>query len=599
MEPCIFQQNQNKSFKQQLVEYSMVQATFREFISLVKFLTPNFTKICIVFASILVVYELLKIIPVILIQQLIDILAVTPEFNQTIWQLSGIFIISIVILIIMAKFAQHTGKTAVLEQKRVLEQIFDKLMILPLSYHESNNSGAQLSKITKATKYISEFLWFLSNDVLPTLIQLVLTGAVLFWVDYRIGLIFILFLPVILYVINIQFQKTQPEREQYHKHHNDATAQLAQSLSNIQTVKGYGNEKYEASKHKTILEKYVGATVRRHDAEYPMWILREVMVNIVRIIAIGLAVFLFVKGYMTLGTVVLVFTLLEKAFVNIYRMGRIYFFMGDTFEGLNALRQIYLASETITSGKQTVSNGNIQLQNVSFKYESEMILKNITTTIEKNKTIAIIGKSGSGKTTLAKLLSRQYDVTAGSITINETNIKEFKLNQLRERILYVSQQSEVFDRTIKENIAYGNPNASMAIIIKAAKQANIHDFIMSCPEKYDTEVGERGVKLSGGQKQRLCIARALLVNPFTIIFDEATSSLDSENEQQIQKAILGIKKKTLIIIAHRLSTIQHADVILIMDNGKIVESGTHTDLLSKKGLYRKMIQLQKLGELRK
>ncbi|MFP4656686.1 MAG: ABC transporter ATP-binding protein, partial [Candidatus Woesearchaeota archaeon] len=230
----------------------------------------------------------------------------------------------------------------------------------------------------------------------------------------------------------------------------------------------------------------------------------------------------------------------------------------------------------------------------------EIVLKDINLVIPEKKTTAIVGPSGSGKSTLVNLMMRHYDPIKGNIRLGGVDLRDIPLNHLRKEIAFVSQHTEIFDRTTHANIAYGRPNASRDKVIKAAKKANAHNFIKSFPQGYDTILGERGVRLSGGQKQRISIARALLSDADMIIFDEATSSLDSESEQEIQKAILKIKSKTIVVIAHRFSTIEHADKIVVMKSMKVVEQGTHSELLNKSGgLYKKMRELQKLGELRK
>jgi len=235
----------------------------------------------------------------------------------------------------------------------------------------------------------------------------------------------------------------------------------------------------------------------------------------------------------------------------------------------------------------------VTYQNVSFSYNEEPVLKNIDLTIEKGKTLAIVGESGSGKSTLADLLPRFYDVTSGTILFDNTDIKECSLKDLRDHIGIVSQESILFNTTVKENIAFGMPNASIEDIIKAAKIANAHEFISDLEAGYDTNIGERGNKLSGGQKQRISIARAILKNPPILILDEATSALDTESEKLVQEALENLmKERTSIIIAHRLSTVKNADEIIVLSKGEIIERGKHDELLQKKGTYNYLCSLQ-------
>ncbi|MBS1506237.1 MAG: ABC transporter ATP-binding protein [Bacteroidetes bacterium] len=236
----------------------------------------------------------------------------------------------------------------------------------------------------------------------------------------------------------------------------------------------------------------------------------------------------------------------------------------------------------------------IEFKNVSFAYDTELVLKNINLTVKKGKTIALVGPSGGGKSTLADLVPRFYDPTEGEVLIDGTPLPDYDLESLRKQMGVVTQESILFNDTIFNNIAFGNPNMSEEAVIHAAKVANAHDFIMQTENGYQTYIGERGSKLSGGQRQRLSIARAVLKNPPILILDEATSALDSESEKLVQEALFNLmKNRTSLVIAHRLSTIQHADEILVIQQGEIVERGTHEDLNSKNGLYKKLVDIQK------
>jgi subfamily B ATP-binding cassette protein MsbA len=243
--------------------------------------------------------------------------------------------------------------------------------------------------------------------------------------------------------------------------------------------------------------------------------------------------------------------------------------------------------------ESTTMQHSIELQNVSFSYNDVPVLQNVNLTIPKGKTVALVGESGSGKSTIADLLPRFYDVTHGEILIDSVNIKGFTVPELRGRVGMVSQESILVNDSIRGNIAFGNPNASFQEIQEAAKMANAHEFILQQEKGYDTEIGDRGNKLSGGQKQRISIARAILKNPEILILDEATSALDTESEKQVQEALEKLmQNRTSLVIAHRLSTIKNADLIVVLSKGKIVEQGTHQELLEKKGEYYRLIEMQ-------
>jgi subfamily B ATP-binding cassette protein MsbA len=239
--------------------------------------------------------------------------------------------------------------------------------------------------------------------------------------------------------------------------------------------------------------------------------------------------------------------------------------------------------------------GSIEFKNVSFAYEDVVILDNINLTIQKGKTVALVGSSGAGKSTLADLIPRFHDVTRGELLIDGINIKEYSLHSLRSQMSIVTQEPILFNDTIADNIAMGNPDVNIASIEHAAKVANAHDFIMQKEEYYQTNIGDRGSKLSGGERQRLTIARAVLKNPPILILDEATSSLDTESERLVQDAIDNMmQNRTCVVIAHRLSTIRHADEIVVLQKGKIVERGTHEQLIENKGFYKRLVDMQEI-----
>ena len=261
------------------------------------------------------------------------------------------------------------------------------------------------------------------------------------------------------------------------------------------------------------------------------------------------------------------------------------------------INHILDTDEKINDPEQPVPLGDLKkgmkYDNVSFKYNNTYVLKNISFEIPIGKTIALVGESGSGKSTLADLLPRFYDINEGSVTFDDVHIKDASIFELRQQIGIVSQESILFNTTVRENIAFGKPNATEEEIIQAAKIANAHEFIVSLEEGYDTGIGERGNKLSGGQKQRLSIARAVLKNPPILILDEATSALDTESEKLVQEALDNLMKdRTSLVIAHRLSTIKKADLIIVLSKGEIKEKGTHEELMELKGMYYNLSSLQ-------
>jgi len=305
-----------------------------------------------------------------------------------------------------------------------------------------------------------------------------------------------------------------------------------------------------------------------------------------------------VEGRMNLGAFITFFVAAGNASTPIRRLSNLHLMVQRTTASASRIFEIMNVENPILKTQGTLEKeaiaGTVTFENVTFSYDTgEEILKDINLHVKKGEVVALVGPSGGGKTTLVNLIPRLYDCTRGAVTIDGTDIRQFKLANLRSHIAMVSQTNFLFSGTIAENIGYTQASFDNEAIIEAAKAAYAHDFIMDLPRQYETEIGERGVKLSGGQKQRIAIARAVLRNPSILIFDEATSALDTESEKYVQDAINNmIKDRTTFIVAHRLSTILHADRIIVIHRGRIEAMGKHDELLEKSSLYRKLYSLQ-------
>jgi ATP-binding cassette subfamily B protein len=386
-----------------------------------------------------------------------------------------------------------------------------------------------------------------------------------------------------------------------------ANQKAIDSLLNFETVKYFGNEAFEASRYDQNLVRYQLAAVKSQKS------LAVLNFGQQTIIAVGLVMILWratlgvIDGSMTLGDLVLVNTLMIQLYIPLNFLGVIYreikqalTDMDRMFSLLNTEKEIADAPNAHALHIHNQSRGpDICFENVSFHYDAKReILKDVSFNIPAGTITAVVGQSGAGKSTLARLLFRFYDVQSGKILIDDQNITDVTQASLRKAIGIVPQDTVLFNDTIGYNIAYGNPNASIEEVHEAARAAQIDTFIKHLPDAYETPVGERGLKLSGGEKQRVAIARTLLKKPAMLIFDEATSALDSKTERAFQEELLGLaKNRTTLIIAHRLSTIIHADQILVMDHGQIVERGTHNELLSGNGRYAEMWQMQERATL--
>lgn len=583
---------------------STAKGSFKDFYELVIFLSPEIRGFLLLRVFLSFLYEGLKLIPVYLVKLIVDDVFQSPHFSYDATLVGTIFGLLILIELIDIYAAKHGAIRIAYIQQGLLERIHRKLLQLPIAFHERQVTGALVTKINKAANYISEFLFFAANEIIPTLLQIVLTSLLLIYTSWRLSLIYLICLPLILWMISNISKKTQPYREAYHIVYDAALGELAQSLYNIKTVKDYAQEEHEHKTYSELLSEYVEKIIIRFKYEFNRILARDIFSIVARGGTMLLAVWFVINGQLTPGDLVLVFTLLEKVFLNTHRLGRIYNLLGDAHESLTRARTILEERNSLTdpsAPKHVPSRaGTITFSDVDFSYGAEPVLKKVDFTIPAKSVVAIVGASGAGKSTVIKLLTRHYDPIKGKVLLDGVDLRELSMNEVRRRIAIVSQHTEIFNRTVQENIAYAKHDATRKEVVDIAKKANAHGFIMSFRQGYDTLVGEKGVRLSGGQQQRISIARALLANPDILVFDEATSSLDSESEAGIQKALFSARGKyTMVIIAHRLSTVEHADLVIVLEDGRVAEIGSQSELLTKKdSLYKKMRALQRLGELR-
>ena len=478
-------------------------------------------------------------------------------------------------------------------------KIFKHLHFLSLDFHLSRQTGGLNRYIDRGTKGIDFLLRYVLFNVVPTFIELVLVIIILFTL-YGFQYAAITLITIIIYVIltfvitawRIQFRKDMNAAD------NNASTKMIDSLLNFETVKYFNNENHEFSRLDESLEKYEFAANKNRISLSLLNVSQTIVIMTGITIMLVLTVFGIQQNIITVGGFVVINAYMLQLYQPLNFLGTIYREIRQSLIDMENMFNLLNEKNTVVdNGKKVLDNSNAEItfKNISFGYRPDrIIIKDISFHLEKGKSLAIVGPTGAGKSTISKLLFRFYDPNKGEILINNENIKGFKQDSLRKSIGIVPQDTVLFNDTIYYNISYGNPEASHDQIINAAKIAGIHDFIESIPDKYQTIVGERGLKLSGGEKQRVAIARTVLKNPSIFFFDEATSALDSSTEKDIIENLNKISEgKTTLIIAHRLSTVSKADNIIVIDKGEIVEEGNHPTLLAKKGLYSSMWDKQK------
>ncbi len=483
--------------------------------------------------------------------------------------------------------------------RRVSLKVFKHLHFLSLDFHLSRQTGGLNRFIDRGTKGIDFLLRYVLFNVVPTFIELVLVIFILLTL-YGFEYAIITFITISIYVI-LTFTITQWRlqfRKDMNSADNAASTKMIDSLLNFETVKYFNNENHEFKRLDESLEKYEIAANKNRNSLSLLNISQTFVIMIGITLMLVLTVFGIQNKSITVGGFVVINAYMLQLYQPLNFLGTIYREIRQSLVDMENMFNLLKEKNDIDdSGTDNLKNNNAEIvfKNIFFGYENKRtIIKNISFSIPEGKSLAIVGPTGAGKSTISKLLFRFYDPDSGEILINKKNIKKYKQNSLRQMIGVVPQDTVLFNDTIYYNISYGLIDSSEEEVINAAKIAGIHDFIQSIPKKYNTIVGERGLKLSGGEKQRVAIARAVLKNPSILFFDEATSALDTNTEKEINKNLNKISQgKTTLIIAHRLSTVSNADKIIVIDKGNIVEEGDHSSLLNKKGLYALMWNKQK------
>jgi ATP-binding cassette subfamily B protein len=491
------------------------------------------------------------------------------------------------------------GRVTERAMRRLGLTVFNHLHKLDLDFHLSRQTGGLSRDIERGTSGVSFLMRFLIFNILPTLLEIGMVVGLLFY-NYGASFAIVIFVSVVLYVFFSM--KATDWRTKYVKQVNQAdnatTSRAIDSLLNFETVKYFNNEKFEANRYDVDLEQWETARRKNRLSLFALnggqaFIIAGAMTSMMALAAINVA-----NGNMTIGDFVLVNAFTMQIFMPLNFLGFVYREIRGSLTNIENLFTLLAKKPAVVdradAKELNVTKGQISFENVGFSYhEDRRILKNVNFVIKAGTKVAVVGESGAGKSTLVKLLFRFYDPTEGCIKLDGQDIALHTQDSVRQHIGIVPQDTVLFNDTLYENIRYGRPDASEQEIEEAIKLAHLDTFVSRLPDKGNTQVGERGLKLSGGEKQRVAIARTILKRPPIMVFDEATSSLDSQSEQAILSALREIAKgHTSFMIAHRLSTIVDADMIIVMDQGQIAEQGSHNELLKLNGLYTKLWQAQ-------
>ncbi len=478
--------------------------------------------------------------------------------------------------------------------------LFNHIQKLSFRYFDNTKTGHIMSRLVNDLSEISEFAHHGPEDLFIATVTLLGSLIIMFTINWKLTLIIFMLVPFMLaFTISKNARMRKIFKEARIKL-ADINAQVEDSISGIRVVKSFGNEEYEESKFEAGNQSYRMTKEQSYKVMAEFFTGVQFFSNILHLVVVFFGGLFVYYQQITVGVLVQFLLYIHIFLEPIKRIANFIEIFQKAASGFNRFTEILDISPDIVDSPKAKAvgklSGKIEFKNVSFTYnDSDHVLKDINLTISPGETIAFVGPSGAGKTTICSLIPRFYEVSKGSILIDGINIKDIRLRSLRENIGVVQQDVFLFSGTISENIRYGNINASQEDVIKAAKLANAHEFILKLPNGYDTYTGERGVMLSGGQKQRIAIARIFLKNPSILILDEATSSLDNENERIIQSSFEKLSEnRTTLVIAHRLATIQNAHRIVVLTDEGIQEQGTHSELIEKNGIYKDLYQAQKL-----
>ena len=534
----------------------------------------------------------------------VDHLANAEKINQLFWLMGISFVIFLVLRPPIEYYRQYLAQwvnSKILYDIR--DRLFDHIQKLSLRYYSNTKTGEVISRVIHDVEQTKTFVVTGLMNIWLDLVTILIAIVIMLTMDIPLTIVAIILFPLYIFSVKYFFGRLRQLTRERSQALAEVQGHLHERVQGIRVTRSFALEDHEQGQFDNRNSNFLNKAITHTKWNAKTFAATNTITDLAPLLVITFAGYQVISGNLSMGTMVAFVGYMERVYSPLRRLINSTTALTQSIASIDRVMELFNEKYDIVDKPNAQSldtiEGAIDIENISFRYDAEEgdVLKNVSLNVHKGETIALVGMSGGGKSTLISLIPRFYDVTSGAIKVDGIDIRDVKARSLRDKIGMVLQDNILFSESIATNIRMGNPEATDEEVIAAAKAANAHEFIQDLPYGYDTLVGERGVKLSGGQQQRVAIARVFLKNPPILIFDEATSSLDLESEQSIQKAMERLASdRTTFIVAHRLATITHADRIVVIEHGKIQEVGTHEQLMAKKGSYYDLYEVQNLDK---